>query len=383
MSNQFFGFNFKSEKDRNDFFIALGVIAFFIWLFWRTLFGGSEVNLENVAEAATVDVVSELVDTDGDGIDDTKDLCPETIGTEANNGCPEVEEDSDGDGIVDATDKCPNKRGSRSNGGCPAGDTDADGIPDENDKCPDLAGIKANGGCPADKDKDGIYDKDDKCPALAGPAEAGGCPPDTDGDGVYDPVDNCPEHKGSSELYGCPPDSDNDGFHDGKDKCITVPGGEDSKDGCPIDTDKDGVPDKIDECPKVMGPAANKGCPKQVTKEVKEKLAAAVKNIQFKSSSDQLLSSSFNSLNEVVTYMNQDKELKLRIEGHTDSTGDAAKNLKLSQDRANACKKYLVSKNVDAKRILATGFGQTKPIGDNTTAEGRKQNRRVVFDLSY
>jgi OmpA-OmpF porin, OOP family len=112
-------------------------------------------------------------DTDGDGVLDLFDLCPDVKGTLI--GCP----DTDGDGVADKDDKCPGVPGSLKNNGCPAKDTDGDGVNDDDDNCPDVKGLKDNNGCPAgpkDTDGDGILDKDDKCPDAAGTAANEGCP---------------------------------------------------------------------------------------------------------------------------------------------------------------------------------------------------------------
>lgn len=108
-------------------------------------------------------------DTDGDGIRDRRDACPETPGLKEFKGCP----DTDGDGIPDRYDRCPEVAGLRLFKGCP--DTDGDGIPDKDDKCPRVAGLKEFKGCP-DTDGDGIPDKDDKCPKKSGLYKNNGCP---------------------------------------------------------------------------------------------------------------------------------------------------------------------------------------------------------------
>ncbi len=137
-------------------------------------------------------------DTDGDGIYDKDDACPEVAGLAAFNGCP----DSDGDGIEDAKDACPNEAGSKEMNGCP--DSDGDGVADKDDACPNTAGLPALAGCP-DADGDGVADKDDECPNEAGPAANNGCPwPDSDGDGVLDKDDQCPEVAGTVANNGCP-----------------------------------------------------------------------------------------------------------------------------------------------------------------------------------
>jgi outer membrane protein OmpA-like peptidoglycan-associated protein len=80
--------------------------------------------------------------------------------------------------------------------------------------------------------------------------------------------------------------------------------------------------------------------------------------------------------------MTEHKEIKkVSIEGHTDNTGKADKNLALSQKRVDAVKAYLVKKGVDASRLTAVAYGDTKPVGDNKTAAGRAENRRVEFKV--
>jgi outer membrane protein OmpA-like peptidoglycan-associated protein len=114
-------------------------------------------------------------------------------------------------------------------------DTDGDGLPDKEDTCPEVAGPLENDGCPwPDTDGDGLLDKDDACPEVAGPQENNGCPwPDTDGDGLLDKDDTCPEVAGPIENDGCPwPDTDGDGVLDKDDACLTVAGPIDNK-GCP------------------------------------------------------------------------------------------------------------------------------------------------------
>src|SRR5699024_10328515 len=135
-------------------------------------------------------------DTDGDGIPDKRDRCPETPGPEEFDGCP----DTDGDGIPDIDDRCPEVAGPAEFNGCP--DTDGDGIPDIDDECPEVAGLEEFNGCP-DTDGDGIPDKDDRYPDVAELPEFDGCP-DTDGDGIPDIDDECPNEPGPKENNGCP-----------------------------------------------------------------------------------------------------------------------------------------------------------------------------------
>ena len=236
----------------------------------------------------------------------------------------------------------------------PPKDRDGDGVVDSLDACPDVAGLAKFNGCP-DTDNDGIADKDDKCPTVAGLARYQGCPiPDRDKDGINDEEDKCPDLAGVARYQGCP-----------------IP-----------DRDKDGVNDEEDKCPDLPGDAANSGCP-VIKEEVAKKIAYAAKNIFFSTGKYVLLAKSNKPLNEVVAILNENKDLKLDIDGYTDNKGKADKNLLLSQQRADAVKKYMVSKGVDASRLVAAGHGQDSPTADNKTAAGRAKNRRVELHLKY
>ncbi|HTO35446.1 MAG TPA: OmpA family protein [Flavobacterium sp.] len=256
-------------------------------------------------------------DTDGDGIYDKDDECPNDAGLAIFNGCP----DSDGDGIEDRKDECPYDAGLPEFNGCP--DTDGDGIPDKDDACPEVAGLKSLNGCP-DTDGDGVADKDDACPEVAGPKENRGCPwPDRDGDGVAD---------------------------------------------------------KDDKCPDVAGPASNNGCP-EVTDEVVKKLNDFARTILFDTGKSSIKTESFATLASIKNVMNEYSHARFRIEGHTDSTGRLATNERLSKERAAAVKDYLISQGVEASRLESEGYGPSKPVADNKTAAGRAQNRRTEVVL--
>ncbi len=138
----------------------------------------------------------QIIDTDGDGINDPLDECPTEAGPVENKGCPI--QDKDGDGIADAEDACPDVAGIAAFDGCP--DTDGDGVKDSEDNCPNEAGTAANNGCP-DTDGDGVIDKDDQCPNEAGTLN--GCP-DKDNDGIKDADDHCPDVAGIAANKGCP-----------------------------------------------------------------------------------------------------------------------------------------------------------------------------------
>ncbi len=229
-----------------------------------------------------------------------------------------------------------------------------------------------------DTDKDGIVDSKDKCPTVAGLAKYNGCPiPDTDKDGINDEEDKCPTIAGTAKYKGCPiPDGDNDGVNDEEDKCPTVAGLARYK-GCPIpDTDNDGVNDEEDKCPTTPGPKSNNGCP-----ELKQYNFEA-KAIQFAPGSSDFTKSATAELNKLASILADHKEIKkVSIEGHTDNTGKADKNLALSQKRVDAVKAYLVKKGVDASRLTVQAYGDTKPAADNATPAGRAENRRVEFKV--
>jgi OmpA-OmpF porin, OOP family len=257
-----------------------------------------------------------------------------------------------------------------------AKDTDGDGIYDKDDACPDVAGLKQFNGCP-DTDADGIEDSKDKCPTTAGTAQFEGCA-DTDGDGVADPDDACPSVAGLKQFKGCP-DTDGDGVTDAADKCPTVAGPA-SNGGCPdLDADKDGVIDKEDACPTVPGPASNKGCP-EVTEKVLQDLKVQARSVFFNSGKSTFKSgdaSTIASLDAIKEILKNYPNAKFSIEGHTDSDGSDKLNQKLSEDRANAVRNVLIEKGVNADNLTAVGFGESKPEASNKTAAGKAQNRRT------
>ena len=258
-----------------------------------------------------------------------------------------------------------------------AKDTDKDGIPDNKDACPEVAGLKEFNGCP-DTDGDGIPDKDDACPQVKGPKEFNGCP-DTDGDGIPDKDDACPEVAGPKEFNGCP-DTDGDGIPDKDDKCPDVAGPAENA-GCPWpDTDGDGVLDKDDLCPEVAGPASNKGCPEPDENEQKQ-LNQYAKTILFDTGKATIKFESAEILNQIINVLKKYPNSRFRIEGHTDNTGKRAKNIELSQNRADAVKIYLIQGGIASDRLESVGYGPDKPIASNKNKKGRALNRRVEINL--
>jgi len=224
-------------------------------------------------------------------------------------------------------------------------DTDGDGIFDRDDACPEVKGLPEFNGCP-DSDGDGIIDSKDACPDVAGKVEFNGCP-DRDGDGVIDSKDACPDVAGVAALNGCP-DADGDGVTDTKDKCPNEAGPV-ANQGCPYaDTDKDGVLDKDDRCPEVAGPASNQGCP-EVTKEIQKQLNDYAKVIYFDSGKASFKPETISTLEKVVAILVQYPTAEFDVEGHTDSQGSAKFNMALSQRRAEAVVTYLKEHGVKSK----------------------------------
>ena len=256
--------------------------------------------------------------------------------------------DTDGDGIYDQDDECPETPGLAEFNGCP--DSDGDGIPDHLDECPDVPGLPEFNGCP-DTDGDGIPDHLDECPTVAGLPEFNGCP-DTDGDGIPDHLDQCPNEAGPAENNGCPwPDRDGDG-----------------------------VLDKDDQCPDVPGTVANNGCP-EVTVEIIKQLNEYSKTILFDLGKATIRTESYAVLQSIVDIMKEYPNASFEIEGHTDSSGSLQLNERLSKERAASVKDYLVSIGMDPSRLTSEGYGPARPIATNNTAAGRQQNRRVEISL--
>jgi outer membrane protein OmpA-like peptidoglycan-associated protein len=236
----------------------------------------------------------------------------------------------------------------------PPADSDHDGYLDTEDQCPAEQGV-APRGCPADTDSDGVLDKDDFCPREAGPAP-NGCPdPDIDHDGVPLPCDLCPKEVGV-KPDGCPiRDKDGDGIFDDKDKCIDKPetkNGFEDEDGCP-----DSIPDAV------------------------KKFSGVIEGIYFDKNKATIRAQSKGVLGSAAKVLQTYPSISLQISGHTSSEGDAAVNQRLSQERADAVKQWLVDNGVPPERLKTRGAGPDEPIADNKTAAGREKNRRIEFKV--
>ena len=245
-----------------------------------------------------------------------------------------------------------------------------------------------------DKDGDGIADSFDSCPnereTYNGYEDIDGCPddPDTDKDGIVDSKDQCPLEPEDKDNYldedGCPElDNDADGIPDEKDKCPNEPedpDGYQDEDGCPdLDNDSDTVPDVQDQCPNTPGQpgGARSGCPALVVVTAKE--IRITQQIQFDTAKATIKPVSFPILDAVKDVLVANPKVTLEVQGHTDNVGAAAMNLKLSQDRADSVKAYLVKVGIEPSRLVAKGYGMNQPLVPNDTAANKALNRRVQF----
>jgi outer membrane protein OmpA-like peptidoglycan-associated protein len=268
--------------------------------------------------------------------------------------CPDMDEDQDG--TPNAVDRCPLETGTPERSGCPRQDTDGDGVEDMLDGCPQQPGLASLRGCPVqDADGDELPDEQDSCPAEPGPPENRGCPvKDSDGDGIENDQDSCPAEPGPPERQGCPEE----------------------------DTDKDGVPNRADSCVSAPGPEQNAGCPQHEVPSVllTPRQLELKGKVYFEAAQARVQQRSYLLLNWVARVLNEHPEIPLVVVGaHTDDRGFADANRRLSQQRAEAVRDYLIEKGVSPGRLQAKGYGPDRPIDSNATSIGRENNRRVEF----
>jgi outer membrane protein OmpA-like peptidoglycan-associated protein len=213
---------------------------------------------------------------------------------------------------------------------------------------------------------------------------------------VSDDADACPDQAGAASAdaatNGCPPappppDRDHDGVLDADDACPDAAGlasQDRARNGCPApaDTDGDGVLDSADACPSDAGPMDSdpqrNGCPKAFVLGGQIKILDQVK-FQPNKAAIAPGQESEDVLLAVVQVLTAHPEIKVRIQGHTDSRGAAALNRELSKSRAQAVLSWLASHGIDVARLTSEGFGPDKPIDSNETEAGRHNNRRVEF----
>ncbi|KPA14703.1 OmpA/MotB domain-containing protein [Candidatus Magnetomorum sp. HK-1] len=228
-----------------------------------------------------------------------------------------------------------------------------------------------------DTDLDGIADKHDNCPETPEKitVDKKGCPFDTDKDGIYDYLDDCQKTPKDVTVdnKGCPLDEDGDGVPDYLDLCQNTPKGAPINDkGCVIDADSDGVFDHLDQCERT---------PKEA--RVDESGCWIIQIIHFKSNQKNIQKTLYPYLEEITKVLIKNPSMHLGIYGHTDSSGRASYNLKLSKRRAQAVANELLKMGISKDRLMVEGYGHTRPIATNKTKEGRSKNRRVEFKIIW
>jgi len=266
--------------------------------------------------------------------------------------------DTDGDGVSDRVDRCPQEM-ARTKDGCPPKDTDGDGVPDGLDRCPEMTAATKDGCPPKDTDGDGVPDSLDRCPKKMARTRDG-CPPkDTDGDGVPDGLDRCPK-KMARTGDGCPPkDSDGDGVPDDRDNCpnkAETPNGHQDDDGCP-----DTVPTRA------------------------KRSTGTFKNVHFNVNSIKLWSGMWSEdrlvYRRVVEVLKEQPDLRIRLRGHADETGPKEYNIQLSRKRAIAVRRFLVRRGISRSRLEIEAVGKAEPLSTERTWKARSENRRVEFKI--
>lgn len=185
-----------------------------------------------------------------------------------------------------------------------------------------------------------------------------------------------------------PVDSDGDGVIDSKDKCPNTPAGRKvNADGCELDSDGDGIVDSMDKCPTVFAKSVD-GCPPVAAPAAALAPAAApvpapaskimvLEGVNFDNDQATLRQQDIAVLDQAVNTLKEWGDVKVEVAGHTDNRSSDSYNMDLSARRAEAVRNYLISKGISADRLTAKGYGESMPIADNNTEEGRFKNRRV------
>nr|MBA3496320.1 OmpA family protein [Gemmatimonadales bacterium] len=312
-------------------------------------------------------------------------------------------------------------------GSKPILDADGDGVLDNRDRCVDTpSGASVDGrGCPSDGDSDGVPDGVDRCPTtVAGAAvDSRGCSKDSDGDNIPDGIDRCTDSPAGVlvDPRGCPKDSDGDQIPDGLDRCSeTARGATVDALGCPGDEDGDGVLDGLDRCPRTpTGTAVTaNGCargqtpgrpapaagqppvrvqpdtlgrplerpnvtvpsqapPSRAPAGGPAPSAGVIPGVAFIPGTARLQASSYVALDSVADLLRAHPDARIEIGAHSDNSGVAADNARITSLQAEAVRDYLVVKGVNYQQLVARGYGSSVPRTPDTTPAGRAANRRV------
>jgi len=294
------------------------------------------------------------IDTDKDGKLDKDEMGKDSDNDGKSNVIESAILDSDGDGVVDELDSDDKNQ---------KNDTDNDGISNIDEKNAGTNPLDPNSKPQKDTDKDGKIDKIEKGK-------------DSDGDGKSDIEE-------SAKL-----DSDNDGVVDELDSEDANPNNDTDNDGISNIDEKNARTNPLDpnSKPTVNNEEANTNTntasvteAKKAVEEISEILK--VEHIKFETDSSTILPEGITTIKKISEILKKYSDVKVEIGGHTDSDGDAAYNLKLSQERVDMVKKALVEFGVDANRLTTKGYGESKPLVENNSPENKAKNRRVEFKL--
>jgi len=332
--------------------------------------------------------------------------------------------DSDGDGVLDNRDRCPDTPAGASvdSRGCPS-DSDNDGVPDGVDRCPNtVAGAAVDvRGCSQDSDGDNIPDGLDKCPDTPPGVlvDARGCPKDSDGDGIPDGLDRCSDTpRGATvDALGCPGDEDGDGVLDGLDRCPRTPvGAAVNSSGCatgqtPTRPTPSAAPPPAPQPAQpnaARAPAQQPGAPQPTTGQPPPRVQpdtlgrplqrpnvtvprqsttsgtlkdGVIDGAAFVPGTARLDPSSYVALDSVALLLQASPTVRVEIGAHTDNSGSAADNLRITTLQAEAVRDYLVVKGVAYQQLVARGYGSSVPLTTDTTPRGRAANRRVEIRI--
>lgn len=243
---------------------------------------------------------------------------------------------------------------------------------------------------PAKAQPSGALHVDPKAPCFRWPAV------DYDGDGVFDRIDHCNNTpKGCLvDEWGCSLDADGDGVCDGLDQCLNTPAGEEvDANGCSRaqrmgrGASRSATTAPAPEAPKAMAPApAPAPRPSEPANEVERQLVnngkVRLENIYFETGSASLLPESEASLAQAGEALEKFVDLKVEVQGHTDTRGSSAYNQRLSQSRAESVRQYLLDHyHLLPGNLVARGYGESQPETKERNDEERLRNRRVVLNV--
>lgn len=291
--------------------------------------------------------VPEIKDTDEDGKPDKDEAGKDTDGDGKSDVVESAKIDNDSDGVVDELD---------ADDADPRNDSDGDGASNIDEKNAGTNPLdKASVPEVKDTDEDGKPDTQEEGK-------------DTDGDGKSDVVE-------SSKL-----DRDQDGVVDEFDSDDSNPQNDSDGDGVSNIDEKNAGTNPLDKNEKpaaVQEPEKKEQSKAEIQQEINKLLE--VEHIKFEVDSSTITTEGIKTIKKIYAILKKYPDIKMEIGGHTDSDGDAKYNQNLSQERVDSVKKALVEFGLDANRFTTKGYGESKPLVPNNSAENKAKNRRVEF----